>query len=249
MNAIDLYNRMEDDFRLSICHDDWDEMTITEYITEQYSKRYMGLVTDNTNVINHVYTAVFPSQGVIGKIIADDRRGVLLFVHHPMQWDMRKIPVFTDISIEALRELQRRQVSIYNLHVPLDANGIYGTTWNFAKALNIEIIDEFYEYGGVKVGIIGTVDCETVAELQQRFENAVDHKTNLYPYGKHIINNHKIALIAGGGNEADVYPVLCDLGINTFLTGIGNMRNGYQPSIDAHNAAKKAGVNILTGTH
>jgi len=240
---------MEIDFRLSICSDDWSNMSMNELITDQYRERYMGLLSDNTNEINYVYTAVFPSLDVLNKIIADNRRKALLFLHHPMQWVMPAIPVFTDIPIKHLRELKERNISIYNLHVPLDANGEFGTTFNFAKAVGISMTDEFCEYYGVNVGVIGTTECQTITQLKQRFETAVGHEVTLYPYGDEVIKESKVALVAGGGNDAETYPLLRDRGINTFLTGIMNMKTGHQPSIDGHNSAKENGINVLAGTH
>lgn len=250
MNAAELYNRMETDFSLAICTDDWSEMAANEYITAHYLKRYMGLVTDNADTIKYAYTAVFPSQKVIEKIINDNRSEALLFVHHPMIWDITKNPAFTDIPISLLQALRERKISIYNLHVPLDSNATpYGTTLNLAKALGINITDAFCEYGGVNVGIIGTVAYETTAALQQHFNNIVGHKTALYPYGGDAIDNQTIALVAGGGNMAEEYPILRERGINTYITGIAKMVESFPPSVEAHNAAKENKVNILAGSH
>ena len=249
MKSIDLCNQMENDFRLSICSDNWSEMDMNEYVTNQYRERYMGLISDNSDSINYAYTAVFPSKIVLEKIVADNRREALLFLHHPMQWVMPDIPVFTDIPKDYLRKLKERNISIYNLHVPLDANGEFGTTYNFAKAVGIGMTDEFYEYHGVNVGIIGTTECQTITLLMQRFESAVGHEVVLYPYGAETIKDNRVALVAGGGNDAAVYPGLRERGINTYLTGIMNMKTGYQPSIDGHNSAKENGINVLAGTH
>jgi hypothetical protein len=65
MKSIDLYNQMENDFRLSICNDNWSEMDMNEYVTNQYRERYMGLISDNSVSINYAYTAVFPSKIVL----------------------------------------------------------------------------------------------------------------------------------------------------------------------------------------
>ena len=249
MNANDIYKRMEHDFNLSACTDDWSEIGLSKYISAQYLERYMGLVMDSGNVINYVYTAVFPSPAVLNKILSDDRREALLFLHHPMAWDITKIPVFSDIHLETLKMLQDRKISIYNLHTPLDANGPYSTTVNLAKALGVKITDEFDEYHGVKVGIIGTVDYKDVAEFKKNFGEALAHEVLLYPYGEAVIKESKIALVAGGGNNAEVYPYLRSQGINTFVTGVAKMTEDYPPSIEAHNSAKENGINILAGTH
>lgn len=207
MKSQSLYNQLEVDFKLSICHDDW-RLDNYEYITSQFKERSMGLVTDSTDTIRQVYTAVFPSKAVFDKILDDRVEEALLFVHHPMIWDITKDEVFTSIPVSTLKTLKERRISIYNLHVPLDANGVYGTTQNLANALGIDIIDEFYDYGGVKVGIIGKTDCITTAQLAYTFKQAVGHNVKLYPYGGESIKDSKVALIAGGGNDSDVYPYL-----------------------------------------
>ena len=249
MKAIDLYNRLEKDFRLAICEDYWNEMDFNEYITQNFKDRFMGLVTDNADVVNYVYTAVFPSARVIEKIIADDQRNALLFVHHPMTWDVTKDKVFTDIPKVYLAELKKRKISIYNLHIPLDANGTYGTTYNLAKAVGIEMTEEFCEFGGVKVGIIGKTACRTVHELQKQFETAVGHEVKLYQYGSEEIKGGIAGMVAGGGNAASEYRYLHGKGINVYLTGITRQTEGFAPSIEAHEAAKECCINILAGTH
>ena len=249
MNATKLYNQLEQDFRLSICKDDWSEIRADEFITPQYLKRYMGLVTDNSENITYAYTAVFPSPAVIAKIIKDNRREAMLFVHHPVDWDITKPPVFTNIPVDDMKELQKRKISMYNLHTPLDAVGEYSTGVTLAHALGIRITGEFDEYHGVNVGVLGTVNCTTIPQLKAQFEEVVGHEVALYPYGESAIKDGKVALVAGGGNEAAVYPYLREHGINTFITGIASMRDSYPPSVEAHNSAKENGVNILAGSH
>jgi hypothetical protein len=65
MKSIDLYNQMESDFRLSICSDNWSEMDMSEYVTNQYRERYMGLISDNSDSINYAYTAVFTTVSIV----------------------------------------------------------------------------------------------------------------------------------------------------------------------------------------
>ncbi len=240
---------METDFPIALCDDNWSEIGNREYITERYLSRYMGLVTDNSEKIDYAYTAVFPSPEVTEKIITDGRENAILFVHHPMNFDIEKCPVFCDVPKHVLDIFRERKISIYNLHAPLDANGRYSTTVNLADALGIRMTDEFYEYHHVNVGVIGTTDCTTVAELQSRFESAVGHAVTLYQYVDEKITDGRVGLVAGGGNDAGVYPFLMSLGINTYVTGIASKRTGYPPSVAAHESAEACGVNILAGTH
>ena len=64
----------------------------------------------------------------------------------------------------------------------------------------------------------------------------------MYKYSSENVLDSKVALIAGGGNEADVYPMLKDKRINTYLTGIAKLRESFQPSVDAQNSVKNCNV-------
>ncbi len=211
MKAKALYKRLNKDFELDNCKDDWSRMDFNEYISDNFKKRYMGLLLDNTKEINSVYTAVFPSDLVINKIIEKKKEDILLVTHHPMIWDIRKTPVFQDINKKLLMKLKERKISIYTMHVPLDKNGAYSTTINLAKALRIISEGEFYEYYGVLVGIYGKTNLNRPEELADKLSSKVGHKTKLWKYGSNEIQDQKVALIAGGGNEIDIIQEIIDL--------------------------------------
>ena len=158
MKAEKLYKQLDFDFELDSCKDDWAAMDYNEFISENFKNRYMGILLDNSEEIDSVYTAVFPSNNVLNEILELNKENILLFTHHPMIWDIRNTPVFQNIDREILLKLKHKKISIYTLHVPLDKNGKYGTTSNLAKALEITPEGEFYEYFGVRVGVIGRTE-------------------------------------------------------------------------------------------
>jgi hypothetical protein len=86
MNSARLYEQLEKDFINPALSDDWaGRMTaIADYLTDNFKKRSMGLVCDNSRVVSRVYTAVFPSRRVMQTILDKGEGNVLLFVHHPM---------------------------------------------------------------------------------------------------------------------------------------------------------------------
>ncbi len=102
MRASDLYEKLEKDFDLDSCKDVdikcWSGMEFNKYVPELFRKRYMGLYIDNSTEIKTVYTAVFPSDKVIKHILATGVTDTLLFVHHPMIWDIRLPDAFTYID-------------------------------------------------------------------------------------------------------------------------------------------------------
>ncbi len=159
MDAKKLYQRLDKDFELNKCKDEW-RMDFNEFVSENFKKRQMGILLDNSKNIERVFTAVFPSDSVLKKVLK--HKNSLLVLHHPMVLDIRKPKVFTDINPELLPKLKAQGISVYTLHVPLDKNGKYSTSVSLAKALGVKPSEEFFEYYGVKVGVIGKIKFETV---------------------------------------------------------------------------------------
>lgn len=249
MKADKLYRQMEKDFITPVMDDDWAKyMTeIQEYISDNFIRRSMGLVCDFTERIDKVYTAVFPSNAVMKHILADNVNNAMLFVHHPSIWDIRKAPnVFQQMNTKLLQQFKDRNISIYNLHVPLDNYGIYSTSSTLANALRITQHKPFGPYHGGMCGVFGKTAYTQVSDLKTCFEKALGHKVSLYNYGNNKIVDGRVAIVAGGGNDTDILEEIVKSGINTFVTGITAKS---KHSSKAHAFAKKHKINILGGTH
>lgn len=72
------------------------------------------------------------------------------------------------------------------------------------------------------------------------------HKTSLYNYGDSNINSQRIALVTGGGNNAQFLKETLKGNINIYITGI-TAKNNH--SAEAHKFAEENKINILGGTH
>jgi putative NIF3 family GTP cyclohydrolase 1 type 2 len=241
MKAYQLYELMDKDFELDICSDSWN-MGFSGYVTENFKSRSMGLVLDNTGIINKIYTAVFPAYDILNKILDSGEKNILLFTHHPKVWDITKIPAFIDINEEYLIRLRENQISMYTLHTPLDKNGPYSTSVNLANRLGIKIDEEFCEDEGVKIGVIGSTNFSRIEQLHMNVGSTVGHKVKLFKYGSGIIEGSKAAVIAGGGNIAGILPELHEKGINTFITGVTRVEEKFMPSAVFHKTAEELGI-------
>lgn len=248
MDAQELYQKLDQDFELDRLTDDWKEMEFNEYITENFKKRYMGLMLDNSAEISKVYTAVFPDEKILDKIINSGEKDVLLFVHHPMVWDISSSPVYKSINKEYLRKLKENRISVYGIHTPLDKNGQYSTSMCLTEALDMIPTGEFAEYFGVMAGVIGKTRCHTVEELTEKVRSAVGHKIKLWSYGLQTIREGKVA-IGAGGNFPEEITEISGLGINTLVTGVTRPVKSYFPSIETHRLAKENKINIIGATH
>jgi len=199
MKAKELYAKLDKDFGIESLKDDWSFMRFNEYITPSFKRCYMGIVLDNTVEVKKVYTAAFPDLDILEKIIQTDQTDVLLFSHHAMGYNptINGLP-FYNIPEEYLSKLKQQRISFYVLHAPLDKNGEYSTSVNLAKNLGLEIVDEFCEYMGIKVGVLCKTEIKTVAELGEYVKSIVGHEIKLLPYGDKIIQEGRVAVAAGG---------------------------------------------------
>ncbi len=246
MLAKNLYEKLEKDFILRRgLSDDWTFIKTNKYLSNNFKERSMGLVYDFSKDLKKVYTAVFPEEKVLKKIIAKKETDLLLFVHHPQVWDIRKKEIFEEIPEKYLQIFKERRISIYCLHVPLDNFGRYSTTNTLSKALNIKVETQFCPYYGALCGVLGSTNTDKITDIKSVFEKAVGHKIKLYKYGDSKIKNKKVALVAGGGNDLETLekiPKDCNL----FITGI-TLKNDH--SKKAHEYLKKNKINLLGGTH
>lgn len=248
MKAFELCERIDLDFDLAHCRDDWSShMTLTDHYADNFRRRSMGVMLDNTREIRQVFTAVFPSARVLDRLLQAEVRDCLLVLHHAMHWDIRNTPsAFIPIDERRLDALRNHGISLYVMHTPLDRTSPYSTTNTLAAALEIQKTADFFEYFGWPCGAIGTTTCRTTGHLARTAAAVVSHRARIWPYGLDLIEGGKVALIAGGGNDAEALAEIAAAGINTFVTGITALNKHSQA---AHDLARKHEINLIGLTH
>ncbi len=250
LNAHKLYEQLNTDFEISKLKDDWSFMEWNEFIAPGFKSKSMGVMLDNSTEISKVYTATFPDHDVIEKIFNRNENDVMLFVHHAMGYNGKNegFP-FYNISHHDLNEMKNRRISLYVLHVPLDKNGVYSTSVNLAKALQLEIVEDFCEYEGIKVGVICKTPIRVVREFSDYVKEVIGHEIKLRAYGEKEINNGLVALAAGGGSYPFVALELVEKKINLYLTGYTKPLPTFEPTMEFHRIAQEGGINIIGATH
>lgn len=211
-----------------------------------FKERSMGLVCDFATEINKVYSAVFPTEEVMQSIVDDGVTDAMLFLHHPSIWDIRRPIPFHQMNRALLEKFKENRISIYNLHVPLDNFSEYSTSKTLADALDIEIEKPFAEYRGGLCGVIGKTKCKNMEELHNEFTKVLGHDTRIYLYGENNINDGRVAIVAGGGNNKDTISEMLENNVKVLITGI-TVKN--VTSSDTHELEKNNCINVLGGTH
>ncbi len=250
MKAKVLYERVAKDFEIDKYKDDWSFVEFNEFINQAFRERYVGVMLDNTDEIQKVYIATIPDISVIDKILERNEKDILLFSHHAMGYDptVEGFP-FYSIPANYLKELQKRRISFYVLHIPLDTNGPYSTSVNLAKALHLSVDGEFCEYLGCKVGVICQTSFTKVANFALHVKTIIGHDIKVRQYGDEIIERRKVAVAAGGGCIDFVARELSVLGVNTFLTGCTRPIPSFEPNMEFHRIAKESRINVVGATH
>jgi len=251
MKAVELYKQLEKDFVRPGIAENWSVFGMSEagdYICDNFRRRGMGLLCDFAKEINRVYTAVFPSEKILSKILDDGATDAMLFLHHPLIWDLSKDPdtAFYQMNPELLKELKKKRVSLFNFHFPLDNFSEYSTSKTLAERLGLAIEKPFAEVSAALCGVIGKTDCSDVHELNARYSQVVGHRTKLYQYGKSRIIDGRVAVAAGGGNDVGVINEMIENGINVLVSGL-SLINKY--SSEAHDLEKENNINLIGGTH
>lgn len=248
MKSIDLYHQLEKDFIFEALRDDWaNYMTeLNDYLSPSYKEKSMGVVCDFAEEINKVFTAVFPTEEIMQKILQDDATDAMLFLHHPSIWDSRLPTPFYQMDRAVLDRFRERRISIYNLHVPLDNDSNYSTSKTLAEALNIEVEKPFAQYRGSLCGVIGKTTCKNMEELNNQFSSVLDHRTKMYLYGVSDIKDGRVAIVAGGGNSLDTISEMIENDVNVLITGVSSNRDYYS---EVHEYERKNHINVLGGTH
>jgi putative NIF3 family GTP cyclohydrolase 1 type 2 len=156
---------------------------------------------------------------------------------------------FYNIPVKYLKELKKRRISFYVLHIPLDKNGIYSTSMSLATALQLPVESEFCEYLGCKVGIICRTDFTKVTDFALHVKKVVGHEVKVRQYGGEMIESGRIAIAAGGGCIDFIAREISALGVNTYLTGLTKPMPSFEPGMEFHRIAKESRINVVGATH
>jgi len=251
VQAEELYSQLGKDFEVEKYTDVWGEfLDAQDFLEPAFTERWIGVMLNNAENINKVYTAVIPDTDILDAVLARDETDILLFSHHAMGYDptLDGFP-FYNIPVDHLRRLKERRISFYVMHAPLDRNGPYSTSMSLAKALELPVVSEFCEYLDCKVGVVCETDFKTVADLAAHVENFVGHEVKTRQYGSEMIENGTVAIAAGGGCIDFVSKELLELGISTYLTGVTFPPPSFEPGLEFHRIAEENRITIVGATH
>lgn len=187
------------------------------YAAAEFLKAFNGLMLKNSNIVNKVYLAVFLSGEILDKVFSQDVSDALIFSHHPMDMESSNRG-FLPIEERYFLEMQRRRISVYSLHNPLDVHKTISTSRSIANALKLQNCQEYNPCSIGYAGIYGTLkDKIPFTEFINLLK--VTFNLNDIHYLRRFSTVYKVGIIAGGGAEVEYMKEAINLGCDTYLSG------------------------------
>jgi dinuclear metal center YbgI/SA1388 family protein len=196
-----------------------------------YPTALNGLQVEGADEVHRVCAAVDASERAIDAALA--KGAELLIVHHGLFWDGLR-PV-TGRRRRKLAKLLAADLSLFSVHLPLDAHVEVGNCALLARALGIEPRGRFGAYQGADIGWWGALEIGR-DDLAKRAESALDGPVRVLAGGPAQVG--RVGVLTGSGAFVED---AARLGIDTVVTGEGP----HHVAIDA----AELGVNVLYGGH
>jgi putative NIF3 family GTP cyclohydrolase 1 type 2 len=187
------------------------------YLERSFLETFHGLMVRNSQSVSQIYLTVFLSEEILDKIFARGKRNVLVISHHPLVMETSNRG-FLPLSEGYFAEMQKRAISVYILHTPLDVHDEISTSTALAREVGIrELTGSYYRGPGGPAGRCGRLpDPITLDDLMKR----VAQVTGVNDL--HFIRNREtvytVSVIAGGTDANGILETAA-LGCDTLLTG------------------------------
>ncbi|MEH7464786.1 Nif3-like dinuclear metal center hexameric protein [Bacillus thuringiensis] len=190
-----------------------------EFFEDDFVTYFNGLMIKGADVVRNVFLAVFPTEEVLDRFLAEGTAGDLLFMHHPLVMecgDPHGLPGrgFVPIPNHYLQAIKEKGLSVYTCHAPMDLHQTYGTSIAMAKALHASVNETFANGDGLICEIAPTNTNELIEKAKRIFD---------IPYvdfeGQTRSHITKIAIIAGCGDKVSMMQEAEEKGAQAYITG------------------------------
>jgi len=193
-----------------------------------------GLQVEGSGRIGKISLAVDACRASIGR--AARNGSDILIVHHGLFWGEQK-PV-TGIMKDRIELLISNRISLYAVHLPLDAHPSLGNNAQLAELLELEKCSRFGEYGGREIGVIGELPRGITARgLSRKIGALLSTRVETFDFGKKRLK--KIAVVSGSG--ASLTDQAASAGCDALLTG--------EKSHSVYHTAYERGLTLLCAGH
>ena len=253
VSALDAYFRVPE-----VENDDWSETYEhlypepywREFAEPGYEGRWNGLVVRGADHVERAVTCVFPSDTIVASVPPR----TLLFSEHPIAFE-DDVEGFAPLARETFERLKAEGIGFYHVHAPLDMHPEVSPSRLVAQGLGLTGLDEYYPIadgipGGAAVAGDSTL---TLDALAGRLREVLGAEIPVDVLTRPREGAGRVAVVAGGGADADILTASLERGCETFVTGNAATRcrlDFVQETVRAFRSlADEAGVAVVDATH
>ena len=182
-----------------------------------------GLQVQNTGEIKKIGLAVDLCQATID--LAIEKNCQMLFVHHGIFWG--GLQPLRGPFYEKISSMISANLGLYAAHIPLDLHPVLGNNRALADLIGMEHLEPFGEYGGIKIGLKGTVHKKSAEELAHELQEKLGSSVKVIGEGE----IETVGLVTGGA--ADIVQQASCEGLDAYITGEG-ANHHYHEAIEGN---------------
>lgn len=191
---------LEDTFRVSLCND----------------VSYNGLQFEGRSQMKSIVTGVDASTAFLRKAVS--LRADLAIVHHGLFWKGQEWKKIDRFARERVSLMDKGNLSLYALHLPLDSHPEFGNNALLARAIGAKATGTFAEFLGQKIGIVARFDKPvSPAQFKRILVKQVGPVAHHLDFGSASIQT--IGIVSGGGWSSLADPLISSGALDALLTG------------------------------
>ncbi|MFW6390030.1 MAG: Nif3-like dinuclear metal center hexameric protein [Halanaerobiales bacterium] len=218
---------------------------IEEHCTSSFLEYYSGLMIDYCTEVNEILVTTFITENVFRYIEEEGMNNVLIFTHHPFYHNPHDYSFENHIK-NNLDVIENNRVSIYSCHLPLDiSKSHHSTDYYLADKLMKEIKGSISAY---HEPVEREISCGYYGKCKENLFKELREINNQFKIYKSLDKEPEIiSCVPGGGNEIEFIKEAKDLGADTYITGIIDMRgkNSISGNINFLKKVKELEINLI----
>ncbi len=203
-------------------------------IKEWQDKSNNGLQVEGREDVKKIAFAVDACMDVF--VRAKEIGADMIVVHHGIIWG--GIDYVKGVVKRRLEFLLKNGISLYAVHLPLDAHPSLGNNAQILRALDLEPIESFGVYQGKEIGYIGVYDeSKPLDEVLSAIREKVNESITVLDFGSKDVK--RVGVVSGRGSFALIEAVERD--VDLFITG--------EQDHSIYHLAKESGINVVFAGH
>ncbi len=161
----------------------------------------------------------------------------MVICHHGISWG-DSLKYITDLNYKRISYLMEHDIALYAAHLPLDAHPRYGNNAQICKALKLQDMTPFGQYGESTIGFTGKLPkAMPYSKFKQQIEKLMQNKLQTMDFGKKTVRT--VAVVSGGAS-AEVAEA-GQKNIDVYISG--------EPTLQGYNLAAEYEINVIFAGH